>query len=96
MRQIFLLQLNDGNRKETEQKSAIPEESLIARTERHKHMHALTYTLGTISETRHRVPRAVVIDADMLLDTYKCGLVYLFISSTSFTEKMLDAIVKDV
>lgn len=42
-----------------------------------------THTLGTISETRHRVPRAVVIDADMLLDTYKCGLVYLFISSTS-------------
>lgn len=71
MRQLFLLQLNDGNRKETEQKSAIPEQSLISLS--HTHTHTDTHTESGFQDKTHRMPQAVVTDADTLPDTYKCG-----------------------
>lgn len=53
------------------------------RTHRKIQAHARTHTHWEPFLRQDIVPRAVVTDADMLLDTYKCGLVYLFISSTS-------------
>lgn len=69
LRQLFLLQLNDGNRAEKCYSWAV---TYLSLTPTHIYTRTRTHTRNNFQDKTHRMPGAVFSDADLLPDTYKC------------------------